>query len=1057
MKRLRTIHGTILFLATLVTAHGAPPVAFNRDVKPILAEACFHCHGPDPGSRKAGLRLDTEAGFFDEAEPTVVKGKPEESELYHRITSADPDERMPPPETHKELKPEEIAVIKTWIDQGAPWEPHWSFIPPALPKPPEVNQTGWARNPIDHFVLEKLEAASLSPAPEADARTLVRRLALDLTGLPPQPEMVESFAANPTDEAWNALIDTLLESPQYGEHRARYWLDAARYGDTHGMHFDNYREMWPYRDWVVSAFNANQPFDRFTTEQLAGDLLPNPTRDQLIATGLQRCNITTNEGGTIVEENLANYAADRVQTMGWVFMGLTMNCAQCHDHKFDPISTKDYYAMSAFFRNTTQGGLDGNVKDGRGPTIPVPMGEDRARWDALPGLIADATKKRDQRRELARGDFDSWKASANADQLGRNLPLEGLSVHLPLNEGAGNEVAAVCGGRPQKLKSTGPITWSPDGKLGPAPTMQTGSTFDLGQEGDFEIDQPFSYGAWIKAGRNGVYGGIIARMDEEHDYRGWDLFQSDRSLAVHLVHRWPDAAIKVSTARPVLKPGEWQHVFVTWDGGGQAKGIRLYLNGVAQKLKVDTKSLQPGQTIRTKLPLRLGQRSHRQVFEGGSLQDARVYSRALTASEVEAIAGHGPLAAMLALSESERSPEQKKALYQHYLVTHDSIYPALHQTVAGLEAEREAIRTRSPITHIQEEKKNSPAMAHILARGQYDRPGEKVQANTPEALPPFPDGAPRNRLGLAQWVVHPDNPLTARVTVNRFWQELFGHGLVLTSEDFGIMGTPPTHPELLDWLAITFRDSGWDVKNLFKLMVNSAAYRQAAILTPEKLNQDPDNQLISRGPRFRMDAEMIRDYALAVSGALSAKIGGPSTRPYQPGGIWDVVGLPGGNTRNFVQDKGENLYRRTLYNFWKRMAPPPNLEVLNAPSREVCTVRRERTNTPLQALTTMNDIQFVEAARLLAQTALSASTNDAQTLDHMVLRVLCRPLKPVERSILNASLADLRSFYDEHPDEARALLEVGDSPADAAIDAGELATWTMLGNQLLNLDEVLNK
>ena len=1070
MKIFSFLHGTFLW-ATLLAVHGAPSdssapkvitgssdgIGFNRDVRPILAEACFHCHGPDPGSRKAGLRLDTEAGFFDEEAPTVVKGKPEASELYKRLISADPDEHMPPSESHKELDSEEIAVIEAWIAQGAHWEAHWSLISPTLPTLPDVEQADWVRNPIDFFVLERLEAASLTPAPEADARTLVRRLALDLTGLPPTPEMVESYASDPTDDAWNTLIDSLLKSPHYGEHRARYWLDAARYADTHGMHFDNYREMWPYRDWVVEAFNSNQPFDQFTIDQLAGDLRQNPTRDQLIATGLQRCNITTNEGGTIVEENLANYAVDRVQTMGWVFMGLTMNCAQCHDHKFDPITMKDYYAMSAFFRNTTQGGLDGNVKDGRGPTIAVPSGEDQGRWDSLPGLIAKASEQRDQRREAAKGEFETWLASSVADQFDGELPTEGLSVHVPLNEGSGNEVASVCGGTPLTLTSTGPVTWSPDGKLGPAPTFKLGSTFDLGQEGDFEVDQPFSFGAWIKAGRNGVYGGIIARMDEEHGYRGWDLFQNDRSLSVHLVHSWPDAAIKVSTVQPILTPGEWQHVFVTWEGAGKPEGIRLYLNGTKQELKIDTKTLQPDQTIRTELPLRLGQRSHRQVFDGGSLQDARVYTRTLTETEVMTIADRGPIVAMLALSEKDQTPAQRRALYEHYLATNDAVYPALQQSVAALETERETIRARSPITHIQEEKKDSPAMARMLMRGQYDQPGEEVLADTPAALPPFPKNASRDRLGLAQWVVHPDNPLTARVAVNRFWQELFGQGNVITSEDFGIMGTPPTHPELLDWLAVSLRESGWDVKQLMKRMVNSAAYRQVAAVTAEKLEKDPDNQLISRGPRFRMDAEMIRDYALAVSGALSQKIGGPSTRPYQPEGIWDVVGLPGGDTREFVQDNGENLYRRTLYNFWKRMAPPPSLEVLNAPSREVCTVRRERTNTPLQALTTMNDTQFVEAARLLAQAALNASTEDAQALDYMVSRTLCRPLKPIERDILIASLKDLNSFYTEHPDQASALVAVGEAPTDATINASELATWTMLGNQLLNLDEVLNK
>ena len=997
-------------------------IQFNRDIKPILADACFHCHGPDPGSRKAGLRLDTEQGLFEGDPPPINRSDLAASEILYRLTTDDVDDVMPPPENHRQLEPKEIALLQQWVKEGANWQPHWSFNVPTLPPPPAVVDSDWVRHPIDQIVLNRLEAEALSPAEEADARTLVRRLSLDLTGLPPSPELADAFAANPTEEAYLALVDEMLESPSYGEHRARYWLDAARYGDTHGLHFDNFREMWPYRDWVVEAFNRNLPFDQFTVEQLAGDLLDNPTREQRIATGFQRCNITTNEGGTIVEENLANYAADRVQTVGWVYMGLTTNCAQCHDHKFDPITAKDYYAMAAFFRNTTQGGLDGNVKDGRGPAITVPSKEDAPRWDALPGEIAELHEQQKERRALAQSDFTDWLGALSTDTLEANLPHEGMVLHRPLD---------------------------------PALEIGEGNTIDLGQDGNFEADQPFSASVWVQPDDVEQNVSVVARMDVNGGHRGWDIYQQGKRLAAHLIHEWPNAAIKVSTRNDVLEAKQWKHVTLTWDGSSKAEGLKLTVDGAEQKLEVHTHSLKPNQTTRTETPLVIGRRSTGAAFKG-RVQDLRLHTRTLSGEEIGSLANLGPLKKLIAIPAEERSKEQVEQLYDHYLKTVDSVYQSHTKALAALERERDAIAGRSPITHIQVEKEG-PAMANILMRGQYDNVGDEVVANTPEALVAMPEGAPRNRLGLAQWLVSPDNPLTARVTVNRFWQELFGQGLVVTAEDFGIMGAPPSHPELLDWLAVSFVESGWDVKALFKKLLTSATYRQSARTTPEKLEKDPHNALLSRGPRFRMDAEMVRDYALAASGTLSPKIGGPSTRPYQPEGIWDVVGLPGGDTRNYVQDKGENLYRRTLYNFWKRMAPHPNLEAFNAPSREVCTVRRERTNTPLQALAAMNDPQFVEAARRLAERALTSSSSDDEALDQVARRVLLRPLRSRESAILKSSLTDLLAFYENQPNEAKALIAVGDAPASDAISPSKLAAWTMLANQVFNLDETLNK
>lgn len=1036
-------------LAGSLAASGAP-VEFNRDIRPILAETCFHCHGPDPGSRKASLRLDTEAGFFKErdGEFPVVRGNPEKSTLYQRLITTDEDEVMPPRKEHKDLKPAQVALIKAWIEQGAPWQPHWSFMAPVRPALPEVKNQAWVRNPVDRFVLSELEKAGLPPAAEGDRSTLARRLSLDLIGLPPEPEVVDAFVKDTSPDAYEKLVDKLMKSEHWGEHRARYWLDAARYGDTHGMHFDNYREMWPYRDWVISAFNANQPFDQFTIEQFAGDLLPNPTESQLIATGFQRCNITTNEGGTIDEENLMLYAADRVQTVGWVYMGLTTNCSQCHDHKFDPITQRDYYSLAAFFRNTTQPAKDGNVKDST-PSLVVPQMQDRPRWSALPQEIASATQLREKRKTEAKGEFETWVATAKPESIDGDLPSAGLVAHVPLNEGTGNEVSGSCGSA-VKFKAAGPVNWAPGGKLGSAPVLGRNATFDIGAAGDFDVKQPFSYGAWIKAGNEGG-GGIIARMDEQDAFKGWDLFQAGKSLAVHLVNHWPDNALKVSTRKPVLKLNQWQHVFVTYNGSGKPEGVKMYIDGEEQVMKTDTNTLKPGSSIRTATPTRIGGRSGSQVFNGGSVQDARLYSRAVTPAEIKSISNAGPLRTMLAAPAAKRTPQQRNALYDHFLVTRDAKYKELNKTVAKLEGERDVIKARSPVTHIQQEKKDSKAMAAILMRGQYDKPGEMVEASAPAFLNPLPANAPKNRMGLAQWLVDPANPLTARVTVNRFWQELFGTGIVKSSEDFGIMGMAPSNQALLDWLAVEFRETGWDVKKLIKLMVTSSAYRQAAVVTTDKLEKDRDNRLISRGPRFRMDGEMIRDYALAASGTLSPKMGGPSTKPYQPDHVWDQVGI--GNTRNYVQDTGENLYRRTVYNFWKRMAPPPNMDIFNAPNREVTCVRRERTNTPLQALVTMNDPQFVEAARNLAQHAM-ATPGPAAFIGK---RVLCRDFKPQELAIVEASYADLLKHYQVSAEDAKQLITVGESKADPKLNAAQLAAWTMVCNQVMNLDEVLNK
>jgi len=1054
------LHSAVILIILCGTSRSwsADPVQYKRDILPILTENCFACHGADRAARQAELRLDQRESAIRSGALGV--DKPAESELLTRIFSADPEVIMPPPKAKKTLTSAQKQMLSRWIRSGAPYDRHWSLIVPRKVPLPEVQRLGWVKNSIDRFVLARLEAAGLEPAPAVDAHRLFRRLHLDITGLPPAVADMTAFTReyrDQDDQVLSAWIDRLMASSRWGEHRARYWLDAARYGDTHGLHFDNYREMWPYRDWVIRSFNQNQPFDRFTIEQLAGDLLPNPSVDQLIATGFQRCNITTNEGGTIDEENLANYAADRVQTLGWVYLGLTTNCCQCHDHKFDPITMRDYYSLAAYFRNTTQQAKDGNVKDGKGPVLKVAAPADRPRWLALESKIATTKMQLAERKQASRADYEKWLAAAQTETVSINIPTEKMLIHLPLNEGSGRKAVNQVG-QPQSFQAVGKVNWVPDGKLGAAPVMKAGGTFELGAIGDFEKNQSFSYGAWVRTAADGRTGGIIARMDVANNYRGWDLWQNNNEFGVHLIEAWPGNAIKVITSGKAVKPRQWQHVFVTYDGSAKPAGIRIFVDGKQRKLTVETNTIKPQASIRTRTPLRIGQRSRGQVFAGGGVQDVRLYARTLSAAEVKSLAGLAAVQTILATAAQDRTAQQKSALHNHYLTTLDPRYGGLSKLLATLEAERRAIADRSPVTHIQTEKMNTQPVAYVLMRGQYDQKGEQVAAATPAILHPLPAGKPNNRLGLAHWIVDAQNPLTTRVTVNRFWQQVFGQGIVVTPENLGITGAVPSHPELLDWLAVEFRQNGWDVKRLFKLMLMSATYRQAAVTTPLKLDKDRDNTLLSRGPRFRMDAEMVRDYALSASGLLSARMYGPGTRPYQPGGIWDIVGLPGGNTRNYVQDKGENLYRRTIYHFWKRMAPPPNLEAFNAPSREVCTVRRERTNTPLQALVTLNDPQFVEAARHFAQSALTASGgHPEQTLDFIAGRALGRPLSARERAIINASKKDLADYYRSKIEDARALVSVGESPVDNRLDVVELAAWTMVCNQILNLDEVLSK
>ncbi len=1044
------IVAVLAFCSASLAVEEAAKLTYNRDIRPILAENCFACHGPDKAARKADLRLDIREEAIKAG--ALVPGKPDQSPLIERLVTPNTRQLMPPPKSLKKLTPKQIDTLKRWVAQGAEYQAHWSFLPPLRPAIPQVKTPGWARNPIDYFVLAELEKRGLTPAPEADRRTLARRLSLDLRGLPPSLTEVEEFVNDRGDNAYERFVEKLLASSQWGEHRGRYWLDAARYADTHGIHFDNYREMWSYRDWVIQAFNRNQPFDQFTIEQLAGDLLPNRTLDQQIASGFNRCNITTNEGGVIPEEYLVLYTRDRTETAAQVWMGLTVNCAVCHDHKLDPMTQREFYQLAAFFNNTTQGAMDGNVKD-TPPIVQVPRLEDRQKWITLVHQISEANRQVDGRKGSARNDFAKWLTSAKPGQLAQRVPTQGLIFHGKLDEGQGTQLTFSIAGQTRQVTLKQPAQWGKGHLAEKAYRVTPNQTVELADVGDFERTQAFTVSTWAKFPKGRLSGAILARMEEGPGHRGWDLWIENGQVGMHLIHAWPSDAIKVVTTARV-KPEVWTHLLVSYDGSGKAEGVQIYLDGQLQTGRaVTANSLK--NTTRTQVPLKLGQRTASSRIDGLTLQDVRFYDRVLNQGEAASLGRFARLEQLLAKGE-KRSKTEQEELYTWWLTNEDAEFKKLSAALERLRAEETILKNRGTIAHVSQEKPSMP-MAYVLFRGEYDQRRDKVEPATPSILPPMPADLPRNRLGLAKWLVRPNHPLTARVTVNRFWQEVFGRGLVSTSGDFGIAGELPSHPELLDWLALDFQ-SDWDVKRFFRQVVTSATYRQAAILTPEKMEKDPFNVWLSRGPRFRMDGEMIRDYALAVSGLLVHKLGGPSVKPYQPEGVWEAVAMNESNTRIYRRDTGEALYRRSMYTFWKRSAPPASMEIFNAPNRETCVVKRERTNTPMQALVTLNDEQFVEAARVLAEKTLKQGGKNAEErFDFLAKTILCRSFRAEEQPIVKRLLDELLAEYNDKPEEAKKLIAFGEAKADASLDAKELAAWTMLVNSLLNLDEVLNK
>ncbi len=1032
-------------------------ISFNKHVQPILSEYCYRCHGPDSSTRlpkEEPLRLDLSQDAFaprkSTGKPVIAKGDPAASRLVELIRHADPEKRMPPAESHKTMLPREIALLERWIAQGAVYEPHWAFAPVKRPVVPAAG-ADWAAHPIDHFVFARMAEAGLKPNGPEDPRRFHRRLTFDLTGLPPLPAesdaFVKAYAAQP-DAAVQAEADRLLATTPSAEHLTRFWLDAARYADTHGIHHDNFRAIWPYRDWVIQAFEANMPWDQFTIEQIAGDMLPNRTLEQEVASGFNRCLPTTSEGGAIAEEYQALYALDQVATTSAVWLGLTTACAACHDHKFDPVSTKEFYALTAFFRNTTMSAMDGNIAEHK-PITYVPLIADRARWTAVGAEIKTAEAQLTARKPAARADFKNWLEGAASVTPISSDPT--LALHLPLIEPSGALHGSV-DGKPREWPANPPRI---DGPLGKAVVVSE-EPIDLGDIGSFGRGDQVSYGGFVRI-EGSPSGSVVARLDPSSSFRGWDLWLQDGRPGSHVIDTWDKSASKLVAKKP-LEPGKWQHVMVVFDGK-QASGkvMTVYVEGVRQE--VDAAPNKVGKTIETTVPLRLGARHGGESKLNGpvALQDFRFYRRALSAAEVQALAKSSVLEQLLATPAAQRTAPQVESLLNYYLDAVDAPSAVLREKIHALKSEQEEIRSRGSASLVMEERKDSEPFANILVRGSYANKGERVTADTPAVLPPMPADAPKNRLGLARWLVDPANPLPARVTMNRTWSYLFGSGIVETTGDFGITGARPTHPELLDWLASEFVAKGWNYREMIKQMVSSATYRQAATVDPHKLEVDPANTLLARGPRLRLDAEGIRDLALAASGSLVPTVGGPSVKPYQPEGIWEAVAMRQSDTRNYRQDSGGSLYRRSLYTFWKRTAAPPSMEILNAPTREVTCVQRERTNTPLQALVLLNDPQFVEAFRALGALAIGSATDFDARLDLVTLRLVSRVFDASERGIVKETFERALAVYQKQPAEAQKLIAAGASPVPAGIDPAQLAAWTLVASQIFNLDETVTR
>ncbi len=1029
-----------LAVSLFLSGHGlSAAVDFNRDVRPLISDRCFACHGPDDNKREAGLRLDTFDGAtaaLKNGARAIVPGKPEESELLRRIHATDPDDLMPPAKLNRPLTDSDRAVLRQWIAEGAGYTKHWAYVPVKAHTPPPVQQTAWPRDDLDRFVLAKLEQENLSPAPEAERAAWLRRVSFVLTGLPPSLEQIAAFLADAAPDAFEKQVDALLASPRYGERMALDWLDVARFADTYGYQSDNNCFVWPWRDWVIKAFNDNLPYDKFLTWQIAGDLLPKATREQKLATMFNRLHRQTQEGGSIEEEFRQEYVSDRVHTTGTAFLGLTMECAKCHDHKYDPLPMTDYYSLCAMFGSIDECGL---YPYSLSTTAPEPS-------------MRLADPRQEQEIAKRRAALDAALAAAKATAAGRdNAFKEWLGVtpgltppvpsdHFPLN-------AVVDGKLPNAVAKAAPGTMS-GGQLTPA---DGGMKFDgdtvLQLDGVKGLNryQPLTVSVRLftpeRKQRALIFHTGPAMFSQMADASGFELLMENGKLRWSCIHLWPGCAASVETAEnfPVRK---WVQVTVTWDGSSTADGLRIYYDG--QPVAAPVKQNCLDKSISTDL-MRVGARPRDdRGFADGLMKDLRVFRAALSPLEVADL--HAPALAATLTKAKSGDAAALALVREHFLRRVDAETAKAHDAVTAARRHLEDdFEHRLPLVMVMKDSPR-PRPWHVLTRGDYASPDFKrpVQPGAPSAVMPFAEDAPKNRLGLAQWMTHRDNPLVSRVAVNRLWMQCFGAGIVPTQENFGMQGDPPSHQELLDTLAHDFMQQGWNVKRMLRRMVLSATFRQSSATNKEKRERDPNNQWLSRGPSSRLSGEAIRDQALLAAGLLVEKIGGPSVKPWQPPGVWSEAGASGGE---YQPDKGEGLYRRSLYTFRKRTAPPPAMLTLDAGSREICQPRRLTTNTPLQPLIFLNDQSFFECAQKLAARVVREQPEGAEAqMQRAFLLLTSRPPDAVELSAIG-------QLYD-----SKVKHFTGDLAAAKAVcgkDDARLAALTIVCSTLLASDAAL--
>lgn len=1033
---------------------------YNLHVKPILSDKCFACHGPDKAKQKAGLRLDLPEGAYAQLEESpgkvaIAKGSLRRSEVFHRIISDDPEYLMPTPESHLSLSNREKAILIQWIKDGAEYQPHWAFVAPKQAKIPSVKKSDWVKNPIDNFVLQKLESEKLQPAPEASKAILLRRLSLDLTGLPPTLAEIDAFEQDKSPNAYEKQVDRLLKSPHYGEKMAVDWLDLARFADSHGYTVDRLRDMSPYRDWVIQAFNRNQPYDQFIQWQLAGDLMPKPSREMLIATAFNRNHPQNLEGGIIEEEFQTEYVVDRTNTFGDAFLGLSVGCAKCHDHKYDPLSQQNYYELFSFFNNVKEAGQiswDGALPT---PTLLLPTQKQEKMLASIQKSIAEQEKEVEKLNPRTIAAFEEWLKKGQQQKLAtEKIPQSGLQAHYsfdasdlknqlnPKQMGIMKRETGMSGDKPNFVNANSGKALALDGDV----------YLDLGEVGVFRKSEPFSIGikVWIpKTLKEGV---LFHKSSAErlYNFRGFHVYLKNDRLEINMAHTAPSNALtRVSTTS--VPRDRWLHLTLTYDGSSRASGFNLYQDGQVLAMETTMDQLykdillvgnpQPG--------LQIGAWWRGLGFKGGQVDDISVYNRELTPFEVAVLAQKQSWAKVASKPVVQLNKAEKEHLLAYYQGT---VSPPLLEARKVLQSRRttlsDSIEQVEELMVMQEMKQ--PKKTFLLNRGNYDMPGKQVFPNTPTSILAWPKNLPKNRLGLAQWLCLPEHPLTARVAVNRFWQNYFGTGLVKTTEDFGNQGEMPSHPQLLDWLALRFIESGWDVKALQKLIVMSATYRQDSRVDKTLREKDPENRLLARGPAFRLSAEQIRDNALMASGLLNPKIGGKSIKPYQPAGLWEI------NSANYEADTTDAVYRRSLYILIKRSVPNPTLATFDAGSRSYCVVRRQKTNTPLQALVTLNDPTFIEASKVLGEQMCKIP--DAPKAIATVYRKLTglQPSKAELALLLRLQRVEQEKFQ-QHPEKAKGWLEAGLYKLDSKLDQATLAANAVVANTIMNSDATLSK